>query len=143
MNGFLPSNEHTFQFRGTGERTKVTYSGTFKVKCLLNVNEQVEVALRHDSYTRQSKTLLPRAALLARAIAELEIRVIEKPAFWKDCEEGRSLLDENIVFEVFNAALEAEKVFEERVKAANKDAEESISKSAKKEKDKAANKAAE
>jgi hypothetical protein len=135
---FLPSNEHTFQFSATGEKTKQKYEGAFKVKCLLNMSESIEAALRFDSYTRGSKTLLGDSSTYARAIAELELRVIDSPSWFKDSNFGRDLFDKNVVLELALQAMDAEKVFDDRLAEAAKKAEEEVEKQAKKKAEKKA-----
>jgi hypothetical protein len=125
---FLPSNEHTFHFKATGEKTKQKYEGTFTVKCLLTAVEAVEVGLRTDAFNRGSKTIHSSVAILNRAFAELDIRILKAPSFWKDANDGRDLLDPNIVLEVFDQALGAEKVYTDRVEAAAKEADEQAEK---------------
>jgi hypothetical protein len=132
----LPSNEHTFPVKIVGERTKHVYEGKFKVKCLLTLEETVEKDLKYDSYTRGSTTLLAESRVYARAVAELEARVIDAPSWWKDSNDGRNLLDKNVVLELANLALDAEKVYDERIEKAAKEAEEELEKQQKRKSEK-------
>lgn len=126
------SNEYTFMLSSKGESTEQKYEGAFKVKCLLTNAEKVNIGLRLDSYNGGSKTVAAGVAILNATLAELDVRVIEAPSFWKDSDNGRELMDTNIVYEVFAKANEAEADFKKRLKEvadkAEKDAEESVKK---------------
>ena len=130
------SNEYTFHFSTKGETTGLKYEGTFKIKCLLTTSEKVDVGLRTDSYNRGSKTVSQGVQVLNATMAELDVRVLDAPAFWKDADYGRDLLDTNIIYEVFKKMTEGEEDFRKRLKEvaekSEKDAEESV-KSKKKE----------
>lgn len=128
----LPSNEYTFNLDETGERTKRRFDGSFTVKCLLTIDEIVDVGLRMDAYNRGSTSVMPGIQLLNRARAELEVRIQKSPSWWRDSNNGRDLMDTNIILEVFNKALDAEKVYDERIASVSKGAEEVLEKSASK-----------
>ena len=124
------SNEYTFHFSVIGEDTGLKYEGTFKVRCLLTAAEKVDIGLRIDAYNRGSKTVAQGIAILNATLAELDVRIIESPSFWKDSDYGRGLVDTNIIYEVFRKSNDAEADFKQRLKdAADKaqsDAEASI-----------------
>ncbi len=128
----LPSNEYTFSFKTTGDKTKKVFEGSFTVKCLLTSAEIIEVGLRLDQYNRGSKTLAPGVNLLNRAFAELDVRMIKAPSWWKDSQDGRDLFDTNVVLEVFDRAIEAEAVYDKRVAEAADVAEKAAEESQKK-----------
>lgn len=119
----LPSNEYTFSVKLKGEKTKTSYEGAFTVKCLLTIAEMSDLGLKIDEYSRGSTTLIQGVALLIRALAELEVRIIKAPSWWKDSNGGRDLMDTNVVYEVFNKALDAEKIFDGRIKEITKEEE--------------------
>lgn len=120
----IPSREHTFYFKDKGERTRKTFEGTFTVKALLTQQEIVDVGMLLDQYNRGSKTLPQGVALLNRAFAELDVRIVKSPSFWKDSNEGRDLLDTNIVFGIYKAAMDAETEYDKKLDEAAKQAEE-------------------
>jgi hypothetical protein len=124
------SNEYTFAFKCVGEKTKQVYEGQFTVKCILSNQEIVEVGLRIDTYNRGSKTLPQGVQLLNRAMAELEIRTLKSPSWWKDSDAGRDLLDTNLIYELFNKAIDGERIYDERIAEATQSAEEKAEASA-------------
>lgn len=130
------SNEYTFHLSVKGESTGLKYEGTFKVKCLLTTSEKVDIGLRLDSYNRGSKTVSQGVAVLNATLAELDVRIMESPSFWKDSDYGRELLDTNVIYEVFKKSNEAEEDFKERIRSiaekSEKESEESAKSSAKK-----------
>ena len=129
------SNEYTFMLSTKGESTGMKYEGAFKVKCLLTTTEKVDIGLRLDAYNRGSKTVPQSTAILNATLAELDIRVMESPSFWKDSDSGRQLLDTNIIFEVFKLSTEAEEDFRKRLKEKSDDAEKKAEESVKKKKE--------
>lgn len=133
----IPSREHTFYFKDKGERTRKNFEGSFTIKALLTQQEIVDVGLLLDQYSRGSKSLSQGVSLLNRAFAELDIRIVKAPSFWKDSNQGRDLLDTNIVFGVYKAAMDAETEYDKKLEEMANKAEEA-SKPKKKEKEKEA-----
>lgn len=129
----IPSREHTFYFKDKGERTRKTFEGSFTVRALLTQQEIVDVGMLMDQYNRGSKTLAQGVSLLNRAFAELDVRIIKAPAFWKDSNQGRDLLDTNIVFGLYKAAMDAETEYDKKLEEAAKEADESAKPKKKKE----------
>jgi len=119
----LPKNDHSFTFSEKGERTRKTYEGQFTVKCLLSMEEIRQAGIKLDLLNGGSRTLPGGVALLNRAFAELSVRIIKAPSWWTDSNEGRELFDTNVVLEVFNKAIDAERVWDERITKAADDAE--------------------
>lgn len=128
---FLSNNEHKFYFKSKGDVTGQPFEGDFVVKCVLNNMEQVEVGIRTDRYNAGSMTINPAHALINRTIAELEMRVIEAPTWWKESDYGRTLYDTNILYEVFAKTMEGQKIWHERLKKEADEAEKDADKSQK------------
>jgi hypothetical protein len=130
----LPQIETQIEFECTGETTSKRYSGSFTVKSVLNNFEATEVALRTDRYNGGSQTIPVQIALFNRAVAELELRVKSSPEWWSKSDSGRLIFDQNVVFELFNKVLEAQKEWKDRL---NQEAvkSESASKSKKNKKE--------
>lgn len=120
----IPSREHTFYFKDKGERTKKLYEGSFTVKAVLTQQEIVDVGMLLDQYNRGSKTLPQGVALLNRAFAELDVRIVKSPAFWRDSNQGRDLLDTNIVFGIYKSAMDSEEEYDKKLADMAEKAEE-------------------
>lgn len=137
---FLPSTETQFEFECTGETTSKRYSGSFTIKSVLNNFESAEVVMRADRYNGGSQTLPVQTALFNRAIAELEMRIKASPDWWTKSDSGRLMYDQNVVFELFNKVLEAQKEWKDRLNTeASKSESASKSKKGKKDADKEGN----
>jgi environmental stress-induced protein Ves len=119
----LPNNSHTFRVKTKGDKTGEWFEGDFTVKCVLNQEEIVDIALRTDQYNRGSTSVPAAFALLNRMFAELEVRVVrdkqtgksQAPTWWVESDHGRLLLDRNVLEEVFINAAKAEKVWADRL----------------------------
>lgn len=126
------TNEYNFNLSVKGEATGLKYEGTFKVKCLLTTAEKVNIGLRIDAYNGGSKTVPQGIAVLNATLAELDVRIMESPSFWKDSDGGRQLMDTNVIYEIFAKTNAAEEDFRTRMKEeaekADKKAEESVKK---------------
>jgi len=119
---YLPKNEFVFQFKMQGSKTKQWYEGTFAVKCLLTLEEQVQVAILTDRFNQGSTTLAPEYGLVNRSLAEIQMRIIKDkdgkmqcPTWWNENGNGATLFDSNIVFGVFSEALKGEKEWEKNI----------------------------
>lgn len=132
----LPKNESIVKLSIIGDSTQKLYDGAFTIKCILNNYESVQVALRTDRYNEGSESVGTQTRLFNRAIAELELRIIDSPDWWKSSDSGRLLFDQNVVFELFTSSLEAQKEWKDGL---NKAAEESESNVKNSKKNKSAN----
>jgi hypothetical protein len=126
----LPDKNQTFTLDVVGERTKERFQGSFTVKAMLTIAETVDVGLRTDAYNNGSRTIGERIYLMNRAIAEMEVRLVSDPkkgllapSWWKDSDGGRTLLDLNVLYEVYNKAMSAETEYEKRLNTSADDAE--------------------
>lgn len=136
------SNEFTFSVRITGEKTKRIFEGQFTVKCNLTYQEQINLGLLLDEYNRGSRTVPEGIMRMNRALAEMDIRIVleprtgsqKSPSWWKDSDGGRTLIDKNVVLEVFLKSLEAEGDFDKRIEEESKRAEAEVEKQTKKNK---------
>jgi hypothetical protein len=127
----LPGNEHSFHFKEQCKATHEWYEGDFTVKCLLTNEEQSEIALRTDRYNQGSKTLAPSFALFNRTLAELEMRIIKAPTWWRESDSGRTLYDADIVYSVFKEAMKGPEEWAKRLEAKTKAAKEAEKKTEK------------
>jgi hypothetical protein len=115
---FLPKNEAQFELDVVGEQTQERFKGTFTTRCLLTNAEMVKVAILTDRYNEGSTTLPLGYAMFNRSIAELEVRLMDSPKWWKDSDGGRLLQDPNVVSALHEACTKA--VSEYRAKLVEK-----------------------
>lgn len=124
-----------FSINVTGETTFQNYPGTFKVKPILNWDEQLtRDGLRRDYLAKgpdQEKASV-RAGNQASLLAEINTRVVECPSWWKEHGMGAKLYDDNVVSEVYDAVMKVEADFKAelvvKAEAAKKDLEALVKK---------------
>lgn len=121
-------NEETFNLKVKGSRTQNSYEGNFTVKCILTNGDIGTVAQKFDAYNGGSATLAQGAAILNRAYAELEVRILKSPSWFKDSDFGRELFDSNVLLEIFAKAMDAEKNYGKQITTAADAAEEEVNK---------------
>jgi hypothetical protein len=133
----LPPNEHTFELMSDGGKTVVgdktgkKYEGSFTVKCVLTNAESIRVAVNTERYCEGQPGIPAYYRLFNRAIAEAEVRVrFDKdkgrpmaPGWWIDAEAGRELFDQNVVFDIYNQCMAAEKAWKDKVNGSAKESE--------------------
>lgn len=124
-------NTAEFDFQSTGDVTQQQYMGRFEVKIHLSVSEQL-------TSNRRKKELLPKDWVLdskdvnsiqmdnqAEVLAVLPIRIVRGPDWWTGSRAGQDLVDENILYELYQRVMEVfTKDIEERAAKAKGAAEE-------------------
>ena len=126
-------SEATFVINMVGGRTKQTYMGEFKVKCLLSPLEEIAADRKYREMLGSNSYLASeRVKKLAFALSQLEQRIIHEPPFWKS-EEGLihgNIEDDDVILEVLDKAIEAQEKFtemkEEELKKKEKELAERI-----------------
>lgn len=102
-----------FSINITGRHSKQTYIGTFRVKCLLSPLEEIAADKRYrDLLGANSHLAQENVRAKAFALAQLEQRVIEMPAFWEnDIIPGGHIQDDNILLDVLDLAISAQEKY--------------------------------
>ena len=126
MYGSLPKLEKSFDFSVAGKLTGLKYEGTFTVRCVLSVAQRHSMELERTRLLADYKNPTPDLAALSGTLAECRHRIVDAPGWWKD-KQGSDLLDDEIIFLIFNKCLEAEEQWKNELKAK---AEEAASKNA-------------
>lgn len=106
----LPKKERTFSFETEGELTKRKYDGEFTVHAVLNMGLKHQLELEKTILQADTKSPTPGLRGIASVIAELRVRIIDGPEFWKQSLGGMRIEDENVIFELYDkvTAQEAE-----------------------------------
>jgi hypothetical protein len=113
-----------FHINETGNVTRQTYMGTFKVHCILSPLDFVEAdkMYREMLGATNPADAHEHARSIAFALSQLKYRIIEEAPFWENRRLGGShIKDDNIIITILNNAIEAEEKFRE---AKVKEAEE-------------------
>ena len=105
-----------FDINEIGERSKTTFMGTFKVKCVLSPLDMLKmVRLYRDLIVTTNPHLASQTIEnIAFALSQLKFRVVESPEFWKNTEIDGGHVDQNVVIEIINLAINAEEEFNKR-----------------------------
>ena len=113
----LPKNETTFQFEEIGETTGHKYEGRFTALCVLNI------AMKHKLELEKTRLLAdfanPTEGLngIAITLAELRVRIIDAPEWWKQSGGGLDILDEDILVKLYSKLLEKQVEWKDSIKA--------------------------
>lgn len=101
----LPKNEKSFLFNHTGEITGRKYEGTFTVKCVLNMADKRRLEIEKSSISADLMNPTNNLSAIATVIANLRIRVINAPDWFKQSIQTLDLLDEEVLFELYSTCL--------------------------------------
>ncbi len=101
-----------------GDVTGHRYEGMFKTKPILTHSEQLarDIIMR-DLLGPNPKDGSIRAVSQAGIIAEIRIRCVETPSWWKDNGNGLGLYDENVIATVYDKIQEIDTKWKAEVKA--------------------------
>ena len=126
----------TFSINIVGKHSKDSYMGTFKVKCLLSPLEEIAADKRYrDLLGANSHLAQENVRQQAFALAQLEQRVIEMPAFWEnDSLPGGHVKDQNVLLHVLDQAVEAQEKYIETKETELKARQDRLTKAIKKKK---------
>jgi hypothetical protein len=103
----LPKNEKTFMFSKVGEVTGAKYEGQFTVKCALSLADKRLIEIEKSRITADLMNPTGNLDAIGRVIANLRVRVINGPEWYNQQVNTMTILDEEIVFDVFSEALKA------------------------------------
>jgi len=108
--------------------------GIFKFRCLMQPIDEINI----DAFYRELIGIRPtdadqKADRFAFSLSHLRYRIIDAPTWWKEDPDKRTLIwgghcNKNIILEVFNLAVEAEKIYAKRGRRKAKDARELLEK---------------
>lgn len=125
----LPNRESVFDFEHVGVDTGNKYDGRFTVLCLLDMGQKHRLELEKTrlmgNYQNPSDGLYGIALILAN----LRIKVIDAPEWWKQSNGGSNILDEDVLVALYDKVLEAESEWRRKMKEKGEKAQESLSSS--------------
>lgn len=111
----LPDTIGTVFLDSVGEVSKQKFTGSFRVKIVLTNADQIAVE-------REYARLLPKDAgagdsnkLLASTMAELNVRVLEGPAWFRDASSGQNMIDRDPLYDLIVRINEAYKDWQNRL----------------------------
>lgn len=104
----LPKNEMTFDFKEKGMDTGLPYEGSFTVKCVLTISDKHTLELEKTRLMADTANPSNGLAGISLTLSEVRARIISAPGWWKDCDYGAGLLDENILIRLFDECVRCE-----------------------------------
>lgn len=126
----LPKNEAVFDFEAVGDTTGETYKGQFTVRCVLNIAGRHSLELEKTRLMADYANPSSGLAGIAISLATVRAKIVDAPAWWKNSDEGSQIIDENIVFALYDKCNEVEAKWRDSLK---KDADDVQSTSDQKE----------
>lgn len=103
-------SEQQFSISVVGEETGLPFGGPFKVRTRLSFRQQ----LFRDERRRQLLGEVPagtipsdRARQASEMFAELDVRIVDAPKWWRDADNGLDLQDDNVLIEVHAKTMKA------------------------------------
>ena len=112
----LPSLEFTIDLKDLrGSRTNLKYPGEFKCKIPDNTDLAEMDKRRALMSLGLDENLEATTRLFYEKLSYLQCIVLEGPDWWKQSNKGASLLDANIIAEMYDQAVEAEEKWKKAV----------------------------
>ena len=112
----LPKNEKSFLLDHTGERTGKKYDGTFTVVCVLNAAQDRNLEIERSALSADLSNPTANLTALSTVVANLRVRVIEAPEWFKQSILTLDLIDQEVLFELYGKCLDKENEWLEEVK---------------------------
>lgn len=102
----LPKNEKSFQLDHLGEVTGKKYEGTFTVICVLNTAQKRVLEIEKSALSADLSNPTGNLSAIATVIANLRVRVIKSPDWFKQAISDLDLLDEDVFFTLYGKCLD-------------------------------------
>ena len=102
----LPKNQKSFQLDHVGEVTGRRYEGTFSVKCALNMAEKRKLEIERSTLSADLTNPTGNLNAISVVVANLRVRVIDAPDWFKQAIASLDLLDEDVLFEIYGKCLD-------------------------------------
>ena len=124
------NNTEPFTVSVIGDETQEKWFGTFKAKVRLSHRDHlIKDKVRRDLLGPDGNNASPRALNTAEVFSELAVRVVDAPAWWTDNDNGLGLQDDNVVGEVYKAAVKVATEAAENLKKQAEEAKKELQKS--------------
>ena len=102
----LPKNQKSFQLDHVGEVTGRRYEGTFSVKCALNMAEKRKLEIERSTLSADLTNPTGNLNAISVVVANLRVRVIDAPDWFKQAIASLDLLDEDVLLEIYGKCLD-------------------------------------
>lgn len=125
----LPSKESVFDFVHTGLDTGKKYEGQFKVLCLLDMGQKHRLELEKTRLLGNHANPTDGLAGIAIILANLRIKIIDAPEWYKQSNGGFNIQDEDALVALYDKVLAAEVEWRQQMMDKGKKAAEANSQS--------------
>lgn len=123
MYNVLPKNEQSFDIDMVGETTNLQYKGTFTAKCVLNIAGKHSLELEKTRLMADYANPSAGLAGIAIALATIRAKIVDGPAWWKDSDMGSTIMDENVIFKMYDECNRVEASWRESLKKTAEEAQ--------------------
>lgn len=130
----LPKKERSFSLEEKGLTTGLPYKGEFTVRAILNMGQKHALELEKTMLQADMKSPTPGLSGISNVLAELRVRIIKGPTWWRDSEGGALIDDENILIALYTKILEEETAWRQELEDATKESVEKTDPNSLKEK---------
>lgn len=89
-----------------GDVTGQKYVGSFRIKVILSHDDRFTIERTYKQMLPDDKGVVDEIKLKCGGISELESRIVEAPAWWKDSRNGRDLVDSTPIYDLLVAVSE-------------------------------------
>ena len=113
----LPKNEKSFIFEHIGEISGRKYEGTFTVRCMLNMAEKRTLEIEKSALSADLSNPTSNLSALSSVVANLRVRTVKSPDWFKQSIMSLDLLDDDVYFELYGKYLEQAEIWLQEVKA--------------------------
>ena len=121
--------DQAFTISVVGEVSGETFRGEFRALKFLTHRQQLLLdQKRRELLGGNAEFSSQRARNQAEIFSQLFVRLSEAPKWWLESGNGMDLVDDNIMVEVFNAAMKVEEEAVSSVKKKAEDAKEALKK---------------
>lgn len=120
----LPSKESAFDFDHTGLDTGKRYEGQFKVLCLLDMGQKHRLELEKTRLLGNHANPTDGLAGIAIILANLRVKIIDAPEWWKQSNGGYNIQDEDALVALYDKVLASEAEWRNKMMEKGKKAQE-------------------
>jgi hypothetical protein len=113
----LPKNEASFDFDYVGATTGKKYDGQFTVVCMLNMARKHALEIEKTRLMADFQNPTDGLFGLAVVLANLRVRIVEAPEWWKQSKGGFDILDEDALVALYDKVIDQEAKWRESLKA--------------------------
>ena len=112
----IPKNESSFTLDYIGETTGQKYDGTFTVRTALTMGQKHILELEKSKLLADFINPTQELAGIALILSNLRVKIISAPSWWDQSSGGLSIMDEDVLVELYKKTIEKEIEWREALK---------------------------